>query len=310
MGQAVEEVREAADASPTRCTRTGLRRSSAAGSRRLSCSERASNRDAPRLVATDLDGTLLHTDGTVTERTRAVLTALDDLGVPVVFTTGRPIRWMETLWEEVGGHGLAICSNGGIVYDVAQRAVRTARTIPADVLLDVGAAIRSAIPGSTFALEKTTGFAREHDFMPRLRSTRRPTSRPGPSRRSPTTRWSSCWPGTRRSAPEDYWRRVEEVVGERVVPTWSSVGTLVEISAAGVTKATTLATWRPSSGPGPDDVIAFGDMPNDLPLLEWAGTSYAMANAHPSVSSWPTTRPPTTTTTASPTCSIGCSASR
>ncbi|UUZ60984.1 HAD family hydrolase [Nocardioides sp. B-3] len=79
----------------------------------------------PRLVATDLDGTLLHSDGTVTERTRVVLTALDALGVPVVFTTGRPIRWMESLWADVGGHGLAICSNGGIVYDVAQREVRS-----------------------------------------------------------------------------------------------------------------------------------------------------------------------------------------
>ena len=85
---------------------------------------------APRLVATDLDGTLLDSEGRVSVRTRAVLDELDAAGVPVVFTTGRPIRWMEELWEAVGGHGLAICSNGGIVYDVARREVRTARTIP------------------------------------------------------------------------------------------------------------------------------------------------------------------------------------
>ena len=72
--------------------------------------------ERPRLVATDLDGTLLHSDGTVTARTRSVLAELDDLGIPVVFTTGRPIRWMVDLWESVGGHGLAICSNGGIVW--------------------------------------------------------------------------------------------------------------------------------------------------------------------------------------------------
>ena len=84
-----------------------------------------------KLVATDLDGTLLHTDGTVTARTRAALTAVEDLGVTVVFVTGRPIRWMEDLWEHVGGHGLAVCSNGGIVYDVHARAVSKARTIPA-----------------------------------------------------------------------------------------------------------------------------------------------------------------------------------
>ena len=179
---------------------------------------RAERASKPRLVATDLDGTLLHTDGTVTERTRAVLAALDDLGVPVVFTTGRPIRWMETLWEEVGGHGLAICSNGGIVYDVAQRAVRTARTIPVDVLLDVGAAIRSAIPGSTFALEKTTGFAREHDFMPRLKVNAAPDVPSGTLEEIADDTVVKLLARHEEIGPEDYWRRVEEVVGERGRP--------------------------------------------------------------------------------------------
>src|SRR3954470_7622164 len=73
------------------------------------------------LVATDLDGTLLHSDGTVTARTREVLDAVDRRGVTVVFVTGRPVRWMEPLWHHVGDHGLAICSNGGIVYDVPGR---------------------------------------------------------------------------------------------------------------------------------------------------------------------------------------------
>ena len=84
-------------------------------------------------------------------------------------------------------------------------------------------------------------------------------------------------------APEPYWELVAGLLGEQVVTTWSSVGTLVEISAAGVTKASTLATVAAGMGLGPDDVVAFGDMPNDLPMLEWAGTSYAMANAHPTV---------------------------
>src|SRR5690606_112388 len=92
----------------------------------------------PRLVATDLDGTLLDAAGTVTPRTREVITALDEMGVPVVFVTGRPMRWMEALWDAVGGHGLAICSNGGIVYDVPTQSVRKARAIPREVLLEVG----------------------------------------------------------------------------------------------------------------------------------------------------------------------------
>ena len=94
---------------------------------------------------------------------------------------------------------------------------------------------------------------------------------------------SSCSRATEDHLPEPYWERVASALGERVVTTWSSTGTLVEMSAAGVTKATTLATVAAEMGLGPQDVVAFGDMPNDLPMLEWAGTSYAMANAHPSV---------------------------
>ncbi|QIK74820.1 HAD family hydrolase [Nocardioides piscis] len=237
----------------------------------------------PRLVATDLDGTLLHTDGTVTDRTRAVLTALDELGVPVVFTTGRPIRWMESLWADVGGHGLAICSNGGIVYDVAAREVARARTIDVDTLVDVGRLLRRAIPGTTFALEKTTGFAREASFMPRLNVNATTDIPLGPLEDIADDLVVKLLARHEEMAPERFWEQAEEAIGHLVTTTWSSVGTLVEISAAGVTKATTLATLAAELGVGPDEVVAFGDMPNDLPLLEWAGTSYAMANAHQSV---------------------------
>ncbi|HET8961180.1 HAD family hydrolase, partial [Nocardioides sp.] len=65
-----------------------------------------------RLVATDLDGTLVRTDGTVSPYAHDVIAALDDAGVPVVFVTGRPLRWAEEVFEYVGAHGLAVVSNG------------------------------------------------------------------------------------------------------------------------------------------------------------------------------------------------------
>ena len=65
--------------------------------------------------------------------------------------------------------------------------------------------------------------------------------------------------------------------------TWSSTSSLLEISAAGVTKATTLAVLAEQLGIDPADVVAFGDMPNDIDMLTWAGTAYAMADAHPTV---------------------------
>lgn len=235
----------------------------------------------PKLVATDLDGTLLHSDGTVTDRTREVLDALDAQGVTVVFVTGRPIRWMEPLWHHVGDHGLAICSNGGIVYDVPGRSVVEARTIPREVGLEVADRVRTAIPGTAFALEKTTGFGKEPTFLPHADDAGKPELRIGPLEDIFDSSVVKLLALHLELAPEDYWAQVEDLVGELVTTTWSAVGSLVEMSAAGVTKASTLELVCAERGVAPEDVVAFGDMPNDIAMLQWAGTSYAMANGHP-----------------------------
>ena len=234
-----------------------------------------------KLVATDLDGTLLHTDGTVTERTRATLTAVEALGVTVVFVTGRPVRWMEPLWEHVGDHGLAVCSNGGIVYDVAARGVRSARPIPPEVGLQVAGLLREAMPGTAFAVEGTTGFGKEPAFLPRNEPP--PGTQVGPLEAIFGDATVKLLARHEERDPEEFWAEAESLVGHLVTTTWSSVGALVEISGPGVTKASTLALLCEELGVSPDEVVAFGDMPNDLAMLQWAGTSYAMANAHPSV---------------------------
>ena len=235
----------------------------------------------PKLVATDLDGTLLHSDGTVTERTRRVLTALEEQGVTVVFVTGRPIRWMDALWDHVGGHGLAVCSNGGIVYDVHAHEVALARTIDARTGLEVGALLRDALPGVQFAVERADGYGREPGF-----TSRGPVPRDlqiGPLDALMSDVVVKLLARHEDREPESFWAEVEERVGHLVTTTWSSVGALVEMSGLGVTKASTLERICVERGIAAAEVVAFGDMPNDLPMLAWAGTSYAMRNAHPSV---------------------------
>lgn len=233
----------------------------------------------PSLVATDLDGTLLDGAGEVSARTRRVLDELDRRGIPVVFVTGRPIRWMDSLWEAVGGHGLAICSNGGIVYDVATHSVRRARTIDPRTVLTVAARLRKAIPGTTFALEKTTGFAREARFGGRHAE---PLGIPiGSLDEIVDDRIVKLLALHDEIAPEPYWHQVDDQVRDLVNATFSSTFSLVEMSALGVTKASTLEDLAVELGVAREDVIAFGDMPNDVPMLRWAGTSYAMADAHP-----------------------------
>ncbi len=234
-----------------------------------------------RLVATDLDGTLVRSDGTVSAYTRSVLDRLDALDVPVVFVTGRPLRWAEEVFEYVGAHGLAVVSNGALVWDVAGDRVHLTRTIPVDVGLATCDRIRAAVPGTSFAVETLDGIALEPEFLER-----HPV--PDGARRGPLREMFDR-PALKLLArheelePQEFWDMAADAAAEAVVVTWSSTSAMLEISAAGVTKASTLALLCRRLGVRPADVMAFGDMPNDLPMLEWAGVSYAMADAHPTV---------------------------
>jgi hydroxymethylpyrimidine pyrophosphatase-like HAD family hydrolase len=188
---------------------------------------------------------------------------------------------MDGLWQHVGGHGLAVCSNGGIVYDVHAHAVSTARTMPRHVALQVAGLLRGRIPGCTFAVEKVDGYAREAGFMSRLPPP--PDVVTGPVEEIVDGSVVKLLARHEELEPEDFWSRVDAAVGHLVSTTWSSTGALVEISAAGVTKASTLELVCRQHDVDASQVVAFGDMPNDLPMLAWAGTSYAMRNAHPAV---------------------------
>ncbi|MGB0099162.1 MAG: Cof-type HAD-IIB family hydrolase [Nocardioides sp.] len=235
----------------------------------------------PRLVATDLDGTLVRTDGTVSARTIDVLTQVEARGVPVVFVTGRPLRWAEEVFEHVGEHGLAVVSNGALVWDVTSHRPHLERPIEPDLGIAMCDLLREAIPGTAFAVETLGGIGLEPEFLERHEL-------PADSRRGPLTELFDrpafkLLARHEDLAPQEFWDAAETVVQGRLVITWSSSSSLLEVSAPGVTKASTLALLCADLGVDAADVVAFGDMPNDLAMLAWAGTSYAMANAHPTV---------------------------
>ncbi|MGO4255088.1 Cof-type HAD-IIB family hydrolase [Marmoricola sp. RAF53] len=234
-----------------------------------------------RLIATDLDGTLVHSDGSVTPRTRAALAAAEASGVDVVFVTGRPLRWAEDVFEHVGGHGHAIISNGALLWDVAAAAPALERAITPEVAARVADLLREAIPGTHYAVETLEGIALETGFLERY-----PV--PDGARRGSFAEIADR-PAYKLLArheelgPQEFWDRALEAAGDVVEITWSSTTALLEISAYDVTKASTLEVFCTGRGIDRAEVVAFGDMPNDLPMLAWAGTSYAMANAHPTV---------------------------
>lgn len=235
----------------------------------------------PRLVATDLDGTLVRSDGTVSPYTAEVLSAVEAAGAIVVFVTGRPLRWAEEVFEYVGQHGLAVVANGALVWDVGRHDVHLMRPIDPAVAIEACGLLRAALPGTTFAVETVGGIALEPEFMERY-------PLPEGARRAPITELFGepvvkLLARHEELGPQEFWDLAEEALGGRLVITWSSSSALLEMSAPGVTKASTLALLCDDLGIAADDVIAFGDMPNDLPMLAWAGSAYAMADAHPTV---------------------------
>lgn len=237
----------------------------------------------PRLIATDLDGTLLRADKSVSPRTQRALAAAEDAGLHIVFVTGRPPRFMADVAEHVSRHGIALCSNGAAVYDLPRERLLRCQTLPAETALTVLAALRAAIPGIRFGIEFTSGFAYEPSYeilpnMPKVLGSGNPEQLIADAVHGDITKIVAQQP---EWDPDDLLLHGRRAAEEHVAVTRSSPA--LEISAPGVSKAAALAEHCAELGIPARHVTAFGDMPNDLPMLAWAGTSYAVANAHPEV---------------------------
>lgn len=242
----------------------------------------------PRLIATDLDGTLLRDDKSVSDRTIAALAAAEEAGVEVFFVTGRPARWMDVVSDHVHGHGLAICANGAAVVDLhAGGKLLEVRALERDTALDVVRILRDAAPGTSFAVETTTGIHYEPDYPPfhvdpgaTVATAEKLLHEERLGEGAPVIKLLAHHP---ELTPDGFLTLARTAAGDLASFTRSSPTALLEVSGLGVSKASTLALCCAQRGISSDEVVAFGDMPNDVEMLSWAGTSYAMGNAHPDV---------------------------
>ncbi|MFC9467457.1 HAD family hydrolase [Streptomyces coelicoflavus] len=245
----------------------------------------------PRLIATDLDGTLLRDDKSVSPRTVAALAAAEKAGIEVFFVTGRPARWMDVVSAHVHGHGLAICGNGAAVVDLhggpgKHRFVKV-RELPQENALDAVRLLREAAPGTVYAVEQTYGFHQEPAY-PKLHMEDPDDLLPAEEILAPGGR-AAAEPVLKILAfhpeldPDGFLTLARLAIGDRANVTRSSPSALLEISGPDVSKASTLALCCAERGISHEEVVAFGDMPNDVEMLTWAGRSYAMGNAHPDV---------------------------
>jgi hydroxymethylpyrimidine pyrophosphatase-like HAD family hydrolase len=264
------------------------------------------------LVATDLDGTLIDPQGRISDFTRETLRAVEESGRLLVFVTGRPPRWMAPIVEETGHRGIAICANGAVVMDLHTEHIDVAHVMDEHEALEITRRIRALLPTVGFAVERVgvnrradVEFGREPHYIPRWPTPDKPPLAPidelviggglikilarVPQEFEPPSDPHALGPDPTRgfdASPlvDEFLASAQEVLADLATVTHSNPNdTLLEISAPGITKATALADFAAERGISADQVIAFGDQPNDLPMLAWAGRAIAVENAHPAV---------------------------
>jgi Cof subfamily protein (haloacid dehalogenase superfamily) len=241
----------------------------------------------PAMIATDVDGTLLDDDERVSPRTRAAVRAAVDAGVQFVLATGRPPRWVAPVVDGLGFAPMAVCANGAVIYDPSADRIVTARTLSPDTLQELAEIATRLIPGAGLAVERVGRSA--HDA-----ATPQFVSSPGyehawlnPDNTEVSVEDLLSMPAVkllvRRSGARsgDMADALTPHIGGVGDITFSTNNGLIEVVPLGISKATGVAELARPLGLAAEDVVTFGDMPNDVPMLRWAGHGVAMGNAHP-----------------------------
>lgn len=236
----------------------------------------------PKLIATDLDGTIVAHYGEISQRTINVFREAHEMGIEVFFVTGRPPRWMPEI-KDAFGIGRAICVNGAMLYDLMEGRVIEEWLLSVDAQLEAVRRLRSHIPRVSFSVETSSFYHREKGYIPRwdVGLDNLGVDLIEEVMLAPALKLLARCSEQELSSDEMLHIALQELEGIATVTHSNSHDSLLEISAIGVSKGETLAKMAGRLGIEGRDCVAFGDNPNDFSMLRWAGRSYAMADGHP-----------------------------
>lgn len=236
----------------------------------------------PKLIATDLDGTIVPHHGRISERTLNAFTRARDLGVEIFFVTGRPPRWMPEI-RDAFGFGNAICANGAMLYDLMNDVVLEEWLIEVPDQLECVKRLRIAIDQVSFAVESHSYFHREKAYIPHwdVGLDNIGVNTIEEVLKSPALKILARCSAHNLSSNEMLEIAQRELNGVVTVTHSDPLASLLEISALGVSKGATLAKMAARLGIDASECVSFGDNPNDFSMLEWTGRSFAMASGHP-----------------------------
>jgi len=236
----------------------------------------------PKLIATDLDGTVVAHYGEISQRTIDAFRRAHAMGIEIFFVTGRPPRWMPEI-KEAFGIGNAICGNGAMLYDFIKQEILEEWLFSVEAQLETVKRLRKVIPSVTFAVEVNQQFHREKAYVPRwdIGADNVGVEKIEEIIIAPALKILARCQNGELSSDQMLELATKELSTIATVTHSNSTDSLLEISAPGVSKGATLARMAGRLGLTADDCVTFGDNPNDFSMLTWAGRSWAMADGHP-----------------------------
>lgn len=234
-------------------------------------------------LVSDLDGTLLRSDGVLSAETMRLLEFVHDLQVPFVVATARTPRAV----RKIVGHehlGRVVCANGAIVWDAGSDEVIRQSCFDPEALTRVLATVRAALPEAGFALLSASRMFLD-DAYRALRAKGGAGAEVFTDISTVVARHEGiAMVAVRdpRLSAEQTMGTISDAFGQVGVASFAGLGT-VDIAPRSTTKAGAVADEMATAGSLPEGTVAFGDMPNDLPLFAWSGWACAVANGHPTV---------------------------
>lgn len=236
----------------------------------------------PKLIATDLDGTIVAHYGFISDRTKIAFAAAHAAGIHIYFITGRPIRWMKEIKDNFN-FGLGVCGNGALLYDFINEKVLEEWSFSVEAQLETVKRLRQVIPPVSFATEIGEDFLREKKYVPRwdIGEDNVGVDLIEEVITAPALKMLARCSDGEFSSDEMLALASKALEGIATVTHSNSTDSLLEISAVGVSKGATLSRVAGRLGLTADDCVTFGDNPNDFSMLSWASRSWAMADGHP-----------------------------
>ncbi|MFF3263760.1 HAD family hydrolase [Streptomyces sp. NPDC002932] len=233
-----------------------------------------------KLVATDLDGTLLRDDDTVSGRTREALASVTAAGAAHIIVTGRAVPWTRHILDDLGYEGLAVCGQGAQVYHAGEHKLLTSLTLDRQLAGLALSKVEAEIGPLALAASRD-GLDGEVLVGPGYRVQEGPL--PAVFVQDPAEMWAAPLNKVYIQHPDlnddALAKAARAAVGNLVDVVMAGPG-VVEILPLGLSKATGLSLAARRLGVKAADTIAFGDMPNDIPMFAWSRHGVAMANAH------------------------------